>query len=154
MKKKNFMIWFVVILLIFLLYYLELPALNLSSPLFWHFFVTSMLIILVGLTIKDRNRIIIRNRFNNSLLGVYKYFFLIVGGLVSLLILINIISSPLFNAKEYSNRITVDETHEFIKDVSPVNFSKTPLIDKDSSQKLGDRKMGEFTPPFSFNCFE
>ena len=35
--------------------------------------------------------------------------------------------------------------NEFINDIALVDFNKTPLIDKDSSSKLGDRKMGEFT---------
>lgn len=34
---------------------------------------------------------------------------------------------------------------DFTTDIKEVDFSKTPLLDKDSSQKLGNRKMGEMT---------
>jgi len=63
--------------------------------------------------------------------------------IVLLPIIVNFFLSPLFFAKSYSNRIKVDESHEFTKDVKQVDFSKFPLIDKDSSRKLGDRVMGQ-----------
>ena len=144
-KGKNIVVWILVVLIILLMYYFELPPLNLSSPLFWHFFFTSMIFILIGFLICDGSKLTFYNRFNTKGLNSYKYFAYSLLGIFIVLILINFISGPLFNAKEYGNRISVTEDKIFTDDVAPVDFSKTPLIDKDSSQKLGDRKMGEFT---------
>ena len=62
-----------------------------------------------------------------------------------LISLINIINSPLFNAKSYYNRIAINEDNSFEEDVKPVDFKSLPLLDKDSSRKLGDRVMGQMT---------
>ena len=58
---------------------------------------------------------------------------------------VNIINSPIFSAKSYYNRIFVNETGVFENDVPLVDTSKLPLLDKDSSLKLGDRVMGQMT---------
>jgi len=145
MKKGKLLIWLIGLIIILVEYYLELPAINLHSPLFWHFIFNIFIIVLICLALTQGNKLIIEKRFNRSIFSIYKYLFLGIGGLFIILLFINIICSPLLNAKEYSKRITIDETHEFTKDVELVNFSKIPLIDRDSSNKLGDRKMGEFT---------
>ena len=144
-KGKNIVVWCIILLIILFMYYFELPPINLSSPLFWHFFFTSLLFILAGLIITGGSKIILYNRFNKSVLNPYKYFIYGMGGLFVLITFINFISGPLFNSREYGSRINVSESNKFTDDVKPVDFTKTPLIDKDSSQKLGDRKMGEFT---------
>lgn len=144
-KRSDFVIWLVVTFIILLKYYFELPPLNLSSPLFWYFFFSSMVFILIGLILSNGSKIVIFNRFNKDALKPFKYFISLLGSILVLIIIINIISGPLFNAKEYGSRINVSENKVFTDDVKPVDFTKTPLIDKDSSQKLGDRKMGEFT---------
>jgi len=133
------------VVIVLVLYYFELPPLNLTSPLFWHFTFMVLFIILISLSIKDGHKIIIKRQLNMNLFNIYKFFFLVIGGIFAIIVIINAVSSPLFNAKGYSERIVVDETHKFTNDIAPVDFSKTPLVDKDSSQKLGDRKMGEFT---------
>jgi len=145
LKKESIIMWLVDVFIILLFYYISLPPINLTSPSFWSFIFMAIVIILISFTIKDGHKLIIKRQLNMNIFNIYKYFFIIFGGLYLLIIIINVISSPVFNAKSYSERIIVDETHEFIKDVAPVDFSKTPLVDKESSQKLGDRKMGEFT---------
>ena len=145
MRKGNFGIWFTVVFLILFMYYFELPPINISSPLFWHFFFTSMIFILLGFILTSGSKLIIFNRFNKDSIKPFKYFVYSLLGIFVLIIFINIISGPLFNAREYGSRITVTENSKFTDNVKAVDFTKTPLIDKDSSQKLGDRKMGEFT---------
>jgi len=145
MKKRDIIMWTIDVLIILVLYYLALPPINLTSPDFWQFIFMCSIIILTSLTIKSGHKLIIGKEFNLKIFSIYKYFFLGFASLSLVIVLINFVASPLFHAKEYSNRITVDDTHEFISDVDQVDFSKIPLIDKDSSQKLGDRKMGEFT---------
>lgn len=52
-----------------------------------------------------------------------------------------IVTSPFFQAKSYANRIQIDNV-DFDK-VEEVDFTKTPIIDRDSTIVLGDRVMGE-----------
>lgn len=52
-----------------------------------------------------------------------------------------LLSSPIINAKKYQSLLKVEE-REFTKDIEEVSFDKIPLLDKDSAEILGDRKMG------------
>jgi hypothetical protein len=144
-RRSNLIIWLGVIFIILLKYYIELPPINIHSPLFWYFFFSCMIFIILGLVLSSGAKLIIFKKFNVDSLKPFKY---LIGGLISILVLIvviNIFSSPFFNAKEYGSRITILEDKVFTESIKPVDFTKTPLIDIDSSRKLGDRKMGEFT---------
>ena len=70
---------------------------------------------------------------------------IIISSLIVLIVIVNLFLSPIFNASKYANRIKVNSEEDFATAIKEVDFSKTPLLDKDSSEKLGDRKMGEFT---------
>ena len=142
---KKIIVWTIAVLLILLKYYLELPPLNFSSPLFWYFAFSVILICFIAVVLTSDNRIIIGTRFNTKLFTKYKIIISSIIALLCILFVVNLFSLPIFNAKEYSRRITVEENQNFATDIKEVDFSKTPLLDKDSSQKLGDRKMGEFT---------
>ena len=145
MKKSDIFIILIDVLIVLVFYYFALPPINLSSPEFWTFLFMIFVIIFISLVLRNNINLIIGKHLNTKIFSIYKYFFLSIALVYLVIGIINVFSTPLFNAKEYSNRITVDETHEFTEDVKPVDFSKIPLIDKYSSQKLGDRKMGEFT---------
>jgi len=145
MKKFDFLIILIDLIVVGLLYYVTLPPINLSSFEFWSFIFSIWMIVFISMAIRDSNRIIVRKKFNFKLLNTYKYLFIVLAVLVLGIGLVNFSLSPLFNAKSYSQRIEVDSTGEFTEDVAEVDFTKIPLIDKDSSRKLGDRKMGEFT---------
>ncbi len=144
--KKNILSILSCLVLALLLFYFMLPPLNLSSPLFWTYLFTIIIIYIfissifggifkLGGFLNHNRRL---NKVNMILLGF-------MGSAFVLIIFINFVMSPLFNAKSYSKRISVIEGNDFTSDVAPVDFNKIPLIDKDSSEKLGDRKMGEFT---------
>ncbi len=139
--KKNIIIGLITFLWALFLFYFLLPPLNITSPAFWIYLFLVLVVFIVLVTLGDV--IFIRRKFVTTKLITY----LVLGGVsvYFLIILINFAMSPLFNAKGYGSRIVVDESHEFSEDIKEVDFSKTPLLDKDSSEKLGDRKMGEFT---------
>lgn len=145
MKKIDGLIVLIDLLVITIMYYFNLPPINLSSPDFWQFMFLITMIIFFSVIIRNNTDLFIRRNFDYKILILYKYFFIIVFGIAITLGIINFISIPLFNAKEYSERIIVNQNNEFVEDVKPVDFTKTPLVDRLSSQKLGDRKMGEFT---------
>lgn len=132
------------IVLIFLLYYFMLPAINLSDPSFWTFaFISFVLFSIVNIIFSSTEilKVVINNKkVNKNSYLLFSVIFIIFG----LIIIINVANSPLFMAKSYYNRISVNNS-DFTTDVAPVDFSKLPLLDKDSSMKLGDKVMGQMT---------
>ncbi len=129
-------------------YYITLPAINLCSIGFWGFIVINLFIFVVIASIAkygNVNQVDIKVRGNNKMDAVLAIPLYIVVVIAVGIVLTNFILSPLFNAKSYSQRIKVDETGDFAKDIAEVDFNALPLLDKDSSQKLGDRVMGQFS---------
>lgn len=53
------------------------------------------------------------------------------------------ISSEFFNASAYQAQLQLDVNANFYEDNPVVNYQSIPVVDKDSAQRLGDRKMGE-----------
>ena len=51
--------------------------------------------------------------------------------------------SPLLRADLYANRITVREDGDFTTEIQEVDFKALPLLDRESTMKLGDRVMGQ-----------
>ena len=135
---KNFVKAIVCTLVIgFTIFYLFLPPINITSLEFYSFLIFLILVYLCfRYVIFD-----IRN-IGNGIRGLVKYSVFIVI-LIILPFVFNLFLSPLFNAKGYSNRIVVKEDGDFKNDVAEVDFNHIPLLDKDSSQKLGDRVMGQ-----------
>ena len=68
-------------------------------------------------------------------LGILFLLLLAVYGIGTLL------SSPVINAKQYQQLLTV-ETRNFSEDIAEADYRSIPLLDKDSAALLGDRKMG------------
>ena len=144
-KKRIIFIRFLIIVLFALgLYYISLPAINLQNPSFYMylFMILICYILTSGINLFDGTRVInkIKDVPRNTLIILGS-----VGGILLIIILTNIICSPLFNPKSWASRITVDEETNFTDDIKEVDFSKVPLLDKDSSQKLGDRVMGQMS---------
>lgn len=142
MKKiKSYLLSLGITLLVgFVMFYLFLPSLNIHNVGFWFY-----VIILISLF-----------AFLNTFRGLFdrrvNFFdwkklvpYLIPLGLVLIMTLVVFINSPIFMAKKYYNRITIDSTKDFATDISEVDFNSLALLDKASSQKLGDRVMGQMS---------
>ena len=144
MIKGKFSVWNLVVTLIvgFVMYFFFLPPLNVTSMQFWTFIMT-LLFIFIFLNTFNVVEIIRKKRFDYVII---KRILLILFAIPMLIILVNFILSPIFNSKAFSQRISVVEDTEesnFITEVSEVNFDSLPLLDKDSSRRLGDRVMGQ-----------
>lgn len=138
MKKKLLSI-LITIIIGFIAFYITLPAINVHSLGFWFFLI--FLFVVYGTT----DMLLFANDIQNW--GKVPKRIMIVFSLIILmgigLPITNFLLSPLFHAKEYSNRIEIQQDKEFIKEIAPVDFSTLPLLDKASSEKLGDRVMGQ-----------
>lgn len=117
-------------------YYVALPAINIHSSETW-FFVLFLLVALALLYAA-------RKRFGRDELKrskVMKCFGAVILGLGVVYLLGSLFSSPIINAKKYQKLLTVKEG-EFTEDIEELSFDKIPLLDKDTAEILGDRKMG------------
>ena len=151
--KKNIIATLIILLYTFLTYYISLPALNLSAPSFWLFIIQIMIIILIVFNIVNTklNTYTVggvvkidydKSSYSKGLSVFNKIFGLGLLFIISGILLMNLVLSPIFNSKSYASRINVEDG-EFKEDIKEVDFNKLPLLDKDSTSKLGDRTMGE-----------
>lgn len=145
MKKGLFMRIISTLIFAILIYYFMLPPINLHAFSFYFYLI---LVTLFYLTISIPSLFI--STFTNKRhvrieSKAVKYGFVVVALVIPVILLINFILSPVFNSKSYYSRITINESSEFASDVEEVDFNHIPLLDKDSSQKLGDRVMGQMT---------
>ncbi len=150
-KKKNngkFGILGVIFMILFIAisYYMILPPLNLHSPSFWSYLFLILMVGIVTYMFVSLGRFTKTIDFGNFKdFRKLKYVYIVLGVVFLGIILLNVISSPVFSSKSYANRIEINRNGNFKEDVSEVDFSTIPLLDKASSQKLGDRVMGEMT---------
>lgn len=121
-------------------YYFAMPAINIHSI---NFYVFIILIIAcytsIDSLINIKGQKKIKKKVEKELPAI------IITGIIALIIVWNIIESPIFMASKYANRIKIDTTKDFSTDIAEVDFSKLPLLDKTSSEALGDRVMGQMS---------
>ena len=141
------------VLLIFLVYWVELPPMNPRSPQFWTFLVFAGAICLIVnffSTIRDFFYTLPRTDLHTAsagfrALGKPVKFFLGFLAFVAVLLLVgNVIGAPLFHASRYKNLISV-ETGDFTQDVAEIKMSQIPVVDRDTASRLGRRKLGEMS---------
>lgn len=143
MKKNIMLVRILVTLLIgVVIFYFTLPAINLTSPGFYAYLFMLTAIYLVSGSLKLLDT---RNIIANIKKGPKSIIYIILGwvAIFVVIIVINLFVSPLFNSSGWANRIVIDTTKSFEENVKEVDFNALPLLDKESSQKLGDRVMGQ-----------
>ncbi len=149
MIKRNSTVFSAIFTILFggILYYFILPPFNVHSYLFWIFVCMILILFFIihaFLTAPTTIIYSIKGKKKNNNLKSYKLL-MVIPFLIIVITLINFVLSPLFNSKSYYNRIKVLENANFTEDVKEVDFSKIPLLDKESSIKLGDRTMGQMS---------
>lgn len=160
MKKYIYFLIPVYALYIFGMFYVMLPPLNWHAPDFWKFLAFSagpLLVLLIVFSFTKRQidsfqnwRATFHNKNVVNLTSEQKRWGTICK--VSILALIfvivfpsaaTLVTSRIFHAKAFSQRIEPKDV-EF-SEVPQVDFKKTPIIDRDSSIRLGDKVMGNMT---------
>lgn len=137
--KRNLISLVATAILGFIIYYFTLPAFNIHSFGFWVYILALIVIYFIALLCSsiDNHGNVIRSAKLLGGLGI-SICVIIIG-----IIFVDVILSPIFQSKSYSERITIQEDKEFIKEIPLADFNSLPLLDKASSQKLGDRVMGQ-----------
>lgn len=124
-QKKTAIVAAILFALVY--YYIFLPPFNIRSGETWFFIGTiiGIFAIIGGKSFKHYKFI--------------RYFFV---GFVIAYALLNIIGTTIFQSRNYSEVIEIKESN-FEEDITQLPIDKIPTLDKDSSIRLGSRKMGE-----------
>lgn len=134
--KKKLLLSIVVILVAAVYYYAALPAVNIHSSETWFFMIA--LVIVIALLYMKKGQIGIRELKQSKMM---KSLGVVVLGLGIIYLAGTLLSSPIINAKKYQKLMKVEE-RTFTEDIEEQSFDKVPLLDKDTAEILGDRKMG------------
>ena len=134
--KRKLLIAIVVILAAGLYYYIALPAFNIHSSDTWFFIIFLLGVVAVIYAVRKK---IGKAELRTS--KTMKFFGFAILGLGIIYLAGSLLSSPIVNAKKYQKLMKVEEG-EFTEDIEELSFDKIPLLDKDTAEILGDRKMG------------
>lgn len=131
MSKAVALVIYAVVLAI--AYYVILPPFNWHSPAFWSFFAPAFVILLIILTMISKKG-----------MGLPKKPVVLAGIAVFVIpFVLGFIGARFFHAKEYAQRIEI--TTSPFNAIDEVDFTKTAIIDRDTTQALGDRVMGQMS---------
>lgn len=139
MKHMKFKLFLILcyILGVGISYYIMLPPLHIHAIETYFYFIPVLGIgYLLLLYLISGTKISLQGKLARSL----SYPLIVLGIIVASSFVLNIYHSRLFQASSYVARINLEPT-EF-SSISEVDFSKTPIIDRNSTLKLGDRAMG------------
>jgi len=141
-------------------YYFALPAFNIKSASFWGFilFIVLGYIVLTAIfsggqflaklikgnnvvteghkiVFKEKPKFLTSKTFRVVLISVSAVVVLVAGTIFAT-------SSQFFNASKYQKMLTVKESN-FNEDIAEIPLSQIPVVDRDSAERLGSRKIGE-----------
>ncbi|WP_261034092.1 hypothetical protein [Streptococcus mitis] len=140
-------------------WYIFLPPLNLTSWEFLFFLCGHLLVVAIlfgfGKGINLVKTVHVRHGKAEAALNLEgfkinrlgKVLFASIGGILLLAALVSLVTSSIFQAKNYANVVTVTEKDftEFPK----TDTSKVPILDRSTAEKIGDRYLGSLTDKVS-----
>lgn len=125
------------LILLAVMFYIFLPPLNPTSLGFWIYLwigcIPLMIACLAGAGV-NKVKVGSVTKTDKIVLGIFS-------GSIAVVIVIMLASSSIFHAQEYGNRIDLVEAP--FEDIPEVDFTKTAIIDRDSTLVLGDRTLGQ-----------
>ena len=142
---KNILINLIVTIVAgFIYFYVELPPINLHSAAFYSFFLFLSVVYCITAVITSG---IYRQAENGKtfwklLKGSCIVPLIVIGAVFVIYVVGGLLSSVVIRSGAYAKLITV-ETGDFTQDIEEISFDKIPMLDRDSAEKLGDRKLGE-----------
>lgn len=153
---KSIIKWLICAVIIFIGFWFMLPPLNIRSSEFWSFIIFCIIVCLLinafsqitsffkcadtkRLYSKEERRTVFKN------VGKPVKAVLIVFVCIAAFYLIaTVIGAEIFNASRYVKLIEPKDG-DFIEDVSEINMSQIPVVDRDTASRLGQRKLGEIS---------
>ena len=148
---KKILVNIIALIISFLSYYFMLPAFNIHNFGMYGFILFVITIFSVAnmfskdVEVTKFKRNVKVTIGKDKKIGFVKYVYYAFIGCFALIFLINIIYSPVFMSDKYASRIQINEETNFNEDIKEIDFERLPLLDKESSSKLGDRVMGQMS---------
>ena len=142
---KNILINLIVTLVAgFIYFYIELPPINLHSAAFYTFFLFVSVVYCITAVITSG---IYRQAENGKtfwklLKGSCIVPLMVIAAVFVIYVIGGLLSSVILRSGAYAKLLTV-ETGDFTQDIEEISFDQIPMLDRDSAEKLGDRKLGE-----------
>ena len=142
---KNILINLIVTIVAgFIYFYVDLPPVNLHSAAFYSFFLFLSVVYCITAVITSG---IYRQAENGKtfwklLKGSCIVPLIVIGAVFVIYVVGGLLSSVVIRSGAYAKLITV-ETGDFTQDIEEISFDQIPMLDRDSAEKLGDRKLGE-----------
>ena len=145
------------LVLMFIVFWFSLPAINFKSGDFWSYIILCAVIVLVvnfghiilnflkGL--KDNGHTTGIKDGLREFKSLSKPIIAIVIGIglsIVMTLVFNIIGSQFFNSASYRDLITITDS-DFSADVAEINMTQIPVVDYDTAEALGKRKLGEMS---------
>lgn len=117
----------ITVLFAVVLFYFWLPAINLTSPEFYIYilFIISCYLVTSVYSLKEPQIIFKKARKLPKKITYLSVSFI---SIITLIILVNLVCSPIFNSSSWSKRITVSEDTSFTDDIKEVDFNQVPTF--------------------------
>lgn len=138
-------------------YWFWLPPLNIRSESMWHFIIFAIIACTVINAFSDIFEWLASHIGNKNVVSANKKDFSFkrfsapvkisltaVAAILLLLVAGNVIGAQVFNASRYEELIAV-ENGDFSENVAEIGMENIPVVDKDTAERLGQRKLGEMS---------
>ncbi len=142
---KNILINLIVTIVAgFIYFYVELPPINLHSAAFYSFFlfISAVYCITAAITSGIYRQAENGKTFWKLLKGSCMVPLVIIGAVFVIYVVGGLLSSVILRSGAYAKLMTV-EPGSFTDEIEEISFDQIPMLDRDSAEKLGDRKLGE-----------
>ena len=136
LQKGKILAVIVALIIAAVYYYVTLPAINIHAGGFWVFVIVVLAVVLLLYALKK-----VRTPYEAKNNPVIKFGAGVILAVVLIYLAGSILSSPVINAKKYQ-QLMQPETGNFTEDIEQIKYDQIPLLDKDSAEILGNRKMG------------
>ncbi len=128
----------------FIYFYINLPAINLQAPEFYSFALL-VCVVYCGCAV-------VTSGFQGEgIKGYFKFLrkqclipLVVALGLFVTTIVGSLVGSVIFRAKDYAGLLPI-ETGDFAAEVDEISYDQIPMLDRQSAERLGDRKLGELS---------
>ena len=121
-------------------FYITLPVLDFHFTEFYTY-IFSVLIVLAAVSYLTRLRAKSVSG-EKAAVHVRRLPIYLIVALVVFAIVGTVVSAQIFRASSYRDLLTV-ENGNFVEDVEEISFEQIPMLDKDSAERLGDRRLGD-----------
>ncbi len=129
----------------FVYFYLKLPAINFQSEQFYFFFfILAAVYVVCSVITSGIWRLRGEDHFFAAVKSSCKLPLLLCALMLVVIVIGTFLSGVVFRARSYRDLLAV-ESGDFQQDVAEISFDQIPMLDKDSAERLGDRKLGELS---------